>query len=135
MAQPYDLHASQAKILEQFMDDPRTLSLRDRFCAELHLAVIVKRGKVIASATNRYGTRSRGSGFAKSSLHAEKSAVKELGDITQLRGADMMVMRFSKNASLEGYDRFLRSQPCRGCQLFLEKCMREYGLRNVYYTS
>ena len=99
------------------------------------MAVLVKRGKVIASARNRYGTRSRGSGFSASSLHAEKNVVKELGDISQLRGADMFVMRFSKNRLLEGHERFRSSKPCYSCELFLEKCMREYGLKNVYYTS
>jgi len=130
-----EFHATQKSILEQFLDDPRTTGLRDSYCAELHMAVLVKRGKVIASARNRYGTRSRGSGFSASSLHAEKNVVKELGDISQLRGADMFVMRFSKNRLLEGHDRFRSSKPCYSCELFLEKCMREYGLKNVYYTS
>ena len=130
-----DFHASQKGILEQFMEDPRTTGLRDSYCPEIHLAVLVKRGKVIASARNRYGTRSRGSGFSASSLHAEKNVVKEIGDISQLRGADMYIMRFSKNRLLEGYERFLSSKPCYGCEIFLAKCMREYGLKNVYYTS
>ena len=68
-----DFHALQKGILEQFLEDPRTPVLRDQYCSELHLAVLVKRGKVIASARNRYGTRSRGSGFSRSSLHAEKN--------------------------------------------------------------
>lgn len=130
-----DFHAIHKGILAQFVQDPRTTGLRDQCCHELHLAVLVKRGNVIASARNRYGTRSRGSGFSRSSLHAEKNVVKELGDISQIRGADMYVMRFSKNHALEGYERFRPSKPCPSCKLFLEKCMREYGLKNVYYTS
>ena len=129
------IHATQKGILEQFLLDPRTTGLRDSHCPEIHIAVLVKRGKVIASARNRYGTRSRGSGFSRASLHAEKNVVKELGDITQMRGADMFVMRFAKDSRLEGHDRFRCSKPCYGCELFLEKCMREYGLKNVYYTS
>ena len=130
-----DFHADIKGLLEEFLADPRTMSLRDEFSAELHLAAIVKRGKVIASATNRYGTRSRFAGACRSSYHAEKSVVRRLGDITQLKGADMYVMRFSKNPRLEGYDRFRLSKPCYSCQIFLEKCIREYGLRHVYYTS
>jgi len=130
-----ELHATHRGIIEQSLADPRTKSVRDEYSAELHLAVLVKRGKIVASATNRYGTRSRGSGYARSSLHAEKSVVKEFGNIAQLKGADMMIMRFSKNLQLDGYDRLRCSKPCPACQLFLEKCMKEYGLRNVYYIS
>ena len=129
-----DLHATHRSILEHFLEDPRTTNMRDAHYAHLHLAVIMKRGKVLASGMNRYGTRSRGSGFSRSSLHAEKNAVKALGDISQLRGADMLVMRFSRDRELEGHDRFLSSRPCPSCEIFLEKCMREYGLKNVYYT-
>ena len=130
-----DFHTSIKRLVEDLMEDPRTKSLRDEFSAELHLAAIVKRGKIIATATNRYGTRSRFAGACRSSYHAEKSVVRELGDVTQLRGADMFVMRFTKNRRLEGYDRFRCSKPCYSCQIFLEKCIREYGLRHVYYTS
>lgn len=30
---------------------------------------------------------------------------------------------------------FLYSRPCYDCELFLEKCMKQWGLRNVYYTT
>lgn len=130
-----ELHATYRSILDHFLEDQRTTNMRDVHYAHLHLAVIVKRGKVLASAMNRFGTRSRGSGFSRSSLHAEKGAVKELGDISLLRGADMLVMRFSRNRRLEGHDRFMGSRPCPSCSIFLEKCMKEYGLKNVYYTD
>lgn len=129
------LHTTYRSILEHFLEDPKTTNKREAHNAELHLAILVKRGRIVASAMNRYGTRSRGSGFARSSLHAEKNVVKELGDISRLRGCDMMVVRFSRNPRLEGHDRFLRSKPCYGCDIFLDKCMREYGLKNVYYTD
>ena len=99
--------------------------------ASLHRAVLVKRGKIIADATNNYGNRSRGSGYSQSSIHAEKNVVKELGDISKLKGADMYIMRFSRSDPLD----FVKSIPCRSCKVFLEKCMKEYGLKNVYYTS
>jgi hypothetical protein len=99
------------------------------------MAVLVKRGKVIAQATNKIGSRSRGSGYSAYTIHAERNVVKDLGDISQLRGADMYIMRFSKDRKREGFDRFMGSKPCPSCQLFLEKCIREYGLKNVLYTS
>ena len=30
---------------------------------------------------------------------------------------------------------FLYSRPCYDCEIFLEKCMKKWGLRNVYYTT
>ena len=128
-------HLTQSGILQQFIDDPRTARLRDRHYAHIHMAVIVKRGQILAEATNNYGSRSRGSGYSKSSIHAERNVIKQLGDISKLRDADMYVMRFTRDRELHKEGVFLNSEPCTGCMVFLEKCMREYGLKNVYYTS
>lgn len=129
------LHRAERSVLEMFLADPRTANLREAHATSVHAAVLVKRGKVIAQATNRIGSRSRGSGWSTNTIHAERNVVKDLGDISQLRGADMFIMRFSKDRKREGFDRFMGSKPCSSCQLFLEKCMREYGLKNVYYTD
>jgi len=126
-----ELHLTQSSIFQQFLKDPRTMNMRLKHNASLHRAVLVKRGKIIAESTNNYGSRSRGSGYSSSSIHAEKNVVKELGDISKLKGADMYVMRFSRADPLD----FVRSVPCPSCMIFLEKCMKEYGLKNVYYTG
>ena len=126
-----ELHLTQASIFQKFLEDPRTIQMREKHNASLHRAVLVKRGKIIAESTNNYGSRSRGSGYSSSSIHAEKNVVKELGDISKLKGADMYVMRFSRADPLD----FVRSVPCPSCMIFLEKCMKEYGLKNVYYTG
>lgn len=94
----------------------------------LHVAALVKRGKVIATAQNRIGTRSKGSGYSDQTIHAEKAVVKKIGDISQLKGATLCVWRVSQV-------NVLPSKPCSDCHLFLEKCMREYGLRCVQYTD
>ena len=122
-------------MLEQFLTDPRTTNLHDSRKSNVHIAILVRRGKILAEASNRIGSRSRGSGYSCQTIHAEKNVVKDLGDISQIRGADMYIMRISKDKKKEGYDKFLGSAPCSECQIFLEKCMREYGLKNVYYTS
>jgi hypothetical protein len=127
-------HLTQYGILQQFLDDPRTAKLRDRHYAHVHMAVIVKRGQILAEATNNYGSRSRGSGYSASSIHAERNVVKQLGDISKLRDADMYVMRFTRDKALHK-EGFLNSEPCKACVIFLEKCIREYGLKNVYYTA
>ena len=132
-----ELHNTAKSVLDMFLEDPRTtnLCLYDKQRYSLHVAVIVSRGKVLAYAMNKNGTRSRGSGYSTHSIHAEKNVVKELGDISKLRGADMYVMRISKDQSREGFDKFSCSKPCCDCEKFLTKCMREYGLKRVYYTS
>lgn len=129
------LHRSHMSIMEQFVEDPRTLSMCQKHKAMIHRAFIVKRGNVIAEASNNYGNRSRGSGYSRSSIHAERNVIKELGDIRLLRGADMYIMRFARDSSLVGIERIVNSEPCKSCQVFLEKCIREYGLRNVYFTA
>lgn len=93
-----------------------------------HIAVIIKRGKVIAKSHNSIGSRSRGSGFSDRTIHAEKAVVKELGDISKLRGSSLCVWRVTPI-------NVLPSKPCDDCHLFLMKCMKDYGLRSVYYTN
>jgi Cytidine and deoxycytidylate deaminase zinc-binding region len=131
------VHRTHASILEEFLSDPRTTNLSecDRKRYSLHVAVIALRGKVLATATNKNGTRSMGSGYSTHSIHAEKNVVKQLGDISKLRGADMYVMRISRDSQKIRKEKFLCSKPCDECQTFLEKCMREYGLKNVYFTA
>ena len=131
--QPSTPHLTQTSILQQFINDPRTVSMLNihrKSNIRVHQAVLVKRGNIIAEAKNIYGTRSRGSGYSDASLHAEKHVVKQLGDISKLNGADMYVMRFSRGKEGE----LVESKPCDSCMIFLHKCMREYGLKNVYYT-
>jgi hypothetical protein len=125
------IHLSQSSIFHKFLEDPRTTSLKEKHNASLHRAVLVKRGQIIAEATNNYGSRSRGSGYSRSSIHAERNVVKALGDISLLKGADMYIMRFSREAEM----RFVKSTPCSACHVFLDKCIKEYGLKNVYYTA
>ena len=129
------LHRNEKTILQMFLSDPRTTNLHMSHTTSVHVAVIVKRGKILAEASNRIGSRSSGSGYSKNTIHAEKNVVKALGDISLLRGADMYIMRLTNNKTKEGFDRFLGSAPCNSCQLFLSKCVKEYGLKNVYWTG
>ncbi len=118
-------------VFRHYLADPRSLALRQKHDASIHRAVLVKRNKIIAEATNNYGSRSRGSGYDHSSIHAEKNVIKQLGDVQKMRGADMYVMRFNR----AGEVRLVNSTPCAKCFPFLSKCMKEYGLHKVYYTS
>ena len=119
-------------ILEQFREDPRTTTMKRTHDTNLHIAVLVSRGKIIAEATNRVGSRSKGCGYSNCTIHAEKNVVKVLGDYNKMRDADMYVMRYGKGINSVN---FLNSKPCSDCEYFLNKCIRKYGLKNVYYTS
>lgn len=94
----------------------------------LHYAQLIKRNKVIAMARNSVGSRSRGCGWGDQTIHAERAVVKRLGDLSQLRGCMMVVVRINKHGEL------LNSKPCPDCERFLFKCMNEYGLRKVVYS-
>lgn len=96
---------------------------------EFHTATLRRRNKIIATSRNTIGTRSRGSGWDDQSLHAERAVVKRLGDISQLRGCTLEVIRLNKRGEVRN------SKPCENCAMFLEKCIREYGLRRVIYSS
>jgi hypothetical protein len=98
-------------------------------CTEYHVARLTRRRKVIAEARNTIGTRSRGSGWDDQSLHAERAVVKRLGDISQLRGCTLEVIRLNRHGEIRN------SKPCENCEMFLQKCMREYGLLKYVYSS
>lgn len=110
------------------------MRMRQSEVTSFHVAMLVKRGKILRIASNRVGSRSQGCGFSNYTIHAERNVVKELGDVSQLKDCDLYVMRIHRNRVTEEKT-FGNSAPCRDCQLFLEKCQRRYGLRHVYYTK
>ena len=95
----------------------------------LHYASIEKHGKEIASSRNRVGSRSRGCGYSNQTIHAERAVVKSLGDVSQLRGCILTVIRVNKQNQL------MNSKPCASCVKFLEKCIKKYGLLKVLYAG
>ena len=94
----------------------------------MHHAIILKGNKILASAFNKVGSRSRGCGYWEKTIHAEVNVVKSLGDLSLLRGATLIVVRHGMDGTLKS------SKPCKSCHNFLEKCMSEYGLRKVIYS-
>jgi len=95
---------------------------------EYHIATLYRRRTPILTARNRIGSRSNGCGWDNYSLHAERAVVKRLGDISQLRGCTLEVIRLNKQSEIRN------SEPCYNCKLFLEKCMKQYGLLKVVYS-
>ena len=97
-----------------------------------HVAIIVKGNKILAVATNQVGSRSFGSGYNYNTIHAEINVIKKLGNIKKLNGGTMYVFRTGKGLN---EDSVCHSKPCPICEKLLEKCMREYDLRRVYYST
>jgi hypothetical protein len=95
----------------------------------VHIAMIIKRGKMLEMATNYVGSRARGCGYDTRSIHAERAVLKKVGDYTKLDGAILIVIRISR-----GTNELVDSTPCDGCRPHLEKCVKDYGLRRVYYS-
>jgi len=93
-----------------------------------HIAFLFLRGKVVAVATNQIGSRSRGVGYSTCTIHAERAVIKELGDISKLRGTMLVVIRLGSSGD------FLKSNPCKECQYFLKKCVDVYGLASIHYS-
>ena len=95
---------------------------------QLHHATILRRHKVLASAYTRIGSRSRGCGYSDKTICAERKVIKTLGDLTKLRGATLVVVRYGRDGTIKS------SMPCHGCQVLIDKCKREYGLHKVIYS-
>lgn len=127
-----------AEILDKFKNDPKTTKLT-QINKLVHVAVVVSRGKIIAEATNRIGYRPQGESTyyntavrEKHNIHAEENVVRQLGDYNKLRDADMYIMRYGRG---DKSHTFVNSKPCPKCECFLNKCIKKYGLRNIYYTT
>lgn len=96
---------------------------------QFHYAELYKRNKLVASSRNKIGSRSRGCGWSDQSLHAERAVVKRFGDVSQLHGCILVVIRLNKHGEV------LNSKPCGDCVKFLTKCMQKYGLAKVVYSN
>jgi len=128
----HNLKLREQIIFEHILSNKRIRSLKHAHCTSIHVAIIIKRGKILAEATNAIGSRSKGSGYSSHTIHAERNVIKDIGNINNLRGATMYVIRISRgdmSSPIQG------SKPCVDCTLFLHKCMDKYGLKNVLYTS
>lgn len=102
-------------------------------------SVVYKRRKIISFGSNSLKSDPFQNRFKKNEqsiyLHAEVAAIKKALrriDLEDLRKCDMFVARVKRNGPKpnEPYVPAL-ARPCSGCA----RCIAEFGLRNVYYTS
>lgn len=96
----------------------------------IHVAILLKRGKILSVASNFIGSRKKGAGYDNRTIHAERAALKKVGDTTKLNGATLMVIRITKGTYEMG-----NSEPCHSCRCHIEKCIKDYGLKRVYYST
>jgi hypothetical protein len=136
MASTATLSTSSAQLLEEFLNDSNTIHLKsfDKPPQVINMAIIAKRGKILATATSPNDSRSSASSSSDKIIYVEKSVVRQLGDIRNLRGCDLYIMNISKD-NKKDETKFMNSKPCEECQVFLDRCIREYGLNKVYFTS
>jgi hypothetical protein len=97
---------------------------------QAHIAIIMKRGKILEIASNSVGSRSKGCGYQERTIHAERAVIKKIGDMSKLNGATLIVIRIMRGTGEVG-----NSEPCHSCKCHLEKCMRRHGLKSVYYST
>ena len=96
----------------------------------VHVALLYRRGKLLAISTNLVGSRARGCGYDNCTIHAERAVMKKVGDTNKLLGATLIVIRIAK-----GTQETANSEPCHSCLCHLNKCIAQYGLRAVYYST
>jgi len=92
-----------------------------------HVAYLFRGRKMLATAYNLIGTRSRGYGYNKRSIHAEANVIRTFGDIHKLRGTTLVVIRISASG-------IMLSKPCKACQCIIQKCMTKYGLKSCIHS-
>lgn len=102
-------------------------------CKKTHVALLIKRGKIISQAYNKLASREKGASSrgSQSFIHAEKNLIKNLSNQELLRGSVIYVLRISSSNGGE----FSYSQPCPECTVLLHKCMQKFGLRFVYFST
>lgn len=94
----------------------------------LHVAFIVRRGKILTIASNSVGSRTKGCGYNERTIHAEMAALKKV-DWRDLDGAHMYVFRWRASDQNIAY-----SHPCHNCTTVLNKCIKNWGLKKIYYS-
>ena len=93
-------------------------------CHYKHVAILFQGRKILAIGQNRVSTRH---GPHHITIHAEADAIRQLGDVSKLRGATLVVIRIAPTG-------LRNSAPCPACSRLIQKCQRVYGLRGVIHS-
>jgi hypothetical protein len=85
-----------------------------------HVALVFHKRRLIAIGQNLLGGRNM--------IHAEADVIRKVGDLSKLRGAVLVVIRIGRTGDIR------YSAPCHACQCLIDKCKREYGLRECIHS-
>jgi deoxycytidylate deaminase len=113
--------------LDIYRQFPFSLLMRQHY-----IAIIVDNKNNIISVgfnTIRYRSSKHSS---KNSLHAEIDAINRC-QRKLLNNATMFVTHVNHNPDIPFT--FVSAKPCHDCAIKLAKCMKNYGLRYVFYTT
>jgi deoxycytidylate deaminase len=103
----------------------------------MHFAAVVKRGKILAVSRNHVASRTRGASTRGSQeyIHAERRVIQMLPK-ARINGATMYVVRVVRvhDGDRGSHTELRYSQPCPECTVLLIKCMKAYGLKQVYFS-
>lgn len=97
-----------------------------------HGSVIVKDGKIVSRGYNKYtGYDRNGGAFAngKWTTHAEADAIHNCTK-SNMKNADLYVVRFHSKTN-----EISNSEPCNDCKELIDRCIKKFKLKKVYYTS
>jgi len=126
------IHKYDIKLMEYCSDIALKSDMRSK-----HGCIIVdKNGNIISTAYNKTLNISPHklknlNKDDKFSVHAEENALNNV-DKTKLYGAKLYVIRLGGN--IENNPLILNSKPCKRCTSIIEKCMKKFGLKRVYYS-
>ena len=96
--------------------------------------IIDNKGTIISKACNKmlnFDTEKikNRDQYLKVSYHAEENALKQVNP-KKLFGAKLYVVRYGNSDS----NFFMNSKPCNCCTIIIDKYMKKYGLKNVFYS-
>lgn len=96
--------------------------------------IIDNKGTIISKACNKmlnFDTEKikNRDQYLKVSYHAEENALKQVNP-KKLFGAKLYVVRYGNSDS----NFFMNSKPCNRCTIIIDKYMKKYGLKNVFYS-
>jgi hypothetical protein len=74
---------SKATALQMIQSEFSVDSVWLKHNTQVHIAILMKRGKILEIASNAVGTRSKGSGYQERTIHAERAVLKKVGDISK----------------------------------------------------
>jgi deoxycytidylate deaminase len=127
-----DIHKTDNLIMQIAVEMAKKSDMRSK-----HGCIIIdNKGSIISKAFNKTLNVSskQYDNFTQStkvSCHAEENALRNV-DPKKLNGAKLYVIRWG---CIDTNPLFMNSKPCKKCTCIIEKYMKKFGLKTVYYSQ